>query len=251
MDTYLYLSVIPESLVMSMLGPEEFGTYLAVGTQKRSKEHAIFFELDKDFKSDYFDLDAAREKCKPHDNGEPKHSVYVSIYRVLEHIPLDAVKDIYLVTNDGRVLKLPQASVPSFDAKYHLYQELAPVHPLIASNLHPPDFRKFITDPSTGFSVPKICFVDLRLGDLAEDCNGSVRDLPYKNIEHLRDCLANLGKDKNTKTVDRIFPQHVPYRMVASGFYLGDQQNMLFYPFPTEEQFRDKYHDWWRSATLF
>ena len=33
MDIYLYLSLIPEALIASMLPPEEFGTYLAVGTK--------------------------------------------------------------------------------------------------------------------------------------------------------------------------------------------------------------------------
>jgi len=33
METYLYLSLIPESLIASQLAPEEFGNYYAVGTR--------------------------------------------------------------------------------------------------------------------------------------------------------------------------------------------------------------------------
>jgi len=36
METHLYLLLFPESLVMSMLGPSEFGAYLATGTKKRA-----------------------------------------------------------------------------------------------------------------------------------------------------------------------------------------------------------------------
>lgn len=43
MKRYLYLSLLPEALIASMLPPEEFGNYLAVGTKKRTRGQAIFF----------------------------------------------------------------------------------------------------------------------------------------------------------------------------------------------------------------
>ncbi|NJN25143.1 MAG: hypothetical protein HC819_03755 [Cyclobacteriaceae bacterium] len=48
MKTYLYFSVTPEALIASGLEPEKFGSYLAVGTQKRARGQAVFFELDID-----------------------------------------------------------------------------------------------------------------------------------------------------------------------------------------------------------
>jgi len=44
MDMYLYLLLFPESLVASMLGPPEFGAYLATGTRKRAREQAMYFQ---------------------------------------------------------------------------------------------------------------------------------------------------------------------------------------------------------------
>lgn len=78
MEHHLYLSLIPESLVVSMLPADEFGMYLAVGTKKRAKEEAIYFEIKSDFESEYFDLQKALQHCTPHESGRPKHSVYVS-----------------------------------------------------------------------------------------------------------------------------------------------------------------------------
>ncbi len=78
----LYLSMTPESLVASMLEPEDFGTYLAVGTEKRSRGPAMFFDLKEGFSSDYFDLSTLPERCVPHADGQPKHFVYYSVYRV-------------------------------------------------------------------------------------------------------------------------------------------------------------------------
>ena len=121
METYLYLLLYPESLVVSMLGPSEFGAYLAAGTKKRVREQAMFFQLDSQFESDYFDLAKARKACVPHEDGQPKHSVYVSTYRVLEHIPMEVIGDQWLITRDARALQLKRAEAPAeFKGKYHL-----------------------------------------------------------------------------------------------------------------------------------
>jgi hypothetical protein len=253
MDTYLYLSLIPESLVVSMLPPAEFGTYLATGTKKRAREQAVYFEIDNDFQSNDFDLAMARQSCVPHPDGQPKHSIYVSTYRVLEHIPLKAMGNLWLATRDGRTLQLEQQSVPEqFEGKYHLYQELCPVHPLIASVLDPVEFRKFITDPDVSVRLPKICFVELKLGGMAEDpASAGVEDLPYEHLEHVRDCLAELAaREKTTKTVNRIQPERIPFRCIESGFFVGDRDTVLFYPFPSAEEMDKQHHQWWRSAAL-
>lgn len=252
-QTYLYLSLFPESLVVSMLEPKQFGTYLSVGTQKRSREHAMYFDITGEVKSDYFQLDEAVKACQPHPDGQPKHTVYVSTYRVLEHVELEDLGSLWLSTRDGRVLELKKAEKDgSTGGKYHLYQELCPVHPLIASLLEPKEFCKFITDPNKTVSVPKICFVDMKLTGLANDPESrDVQTLPYKNIDHIRDCLKELDSgNKNIKTVNRIQPQHVWYRVIKSGFYIGNQERILHYPFPSAEELERDHHDWWRSATL-
>ena len=63
MAIYNYLLLIPESLVISMLEPESFGTYLATGTKKRAREIALYFDLKSDFKSDYFNMVQAARDC--------------------------------------------------------------------------------------------------------------------------------------------------------------------------------------------
>ena len=253
METYLYLLLFPESFVMSMLGPSEFGAYLSTGTKKRAREQAIYFQLDGGFQSDYFDLDKAKKSCAPHEDGRPKHSVYVSAYRVLEHVPLNVIGDLWLVTRDGRGLALSQSEVPEEnEEQYHLYQELCPVHPLIASRMNPKDFNSFITNPEVTVSVPRICFVEMDLSDLARDpSNGDASNLPYKNIDHIKDCLIELGtRNKTTKTINRIQHEYIPYRSVKKGFFVGDKTDMLFYPFPSLEDMEKHHHYWWRSAEL-
>lgn len=253
METHLYLLLFPESLVMSMLGPYEFGSYLATGTMKRAREQAMYFQLNSGFESDYFDIEKATKSCVPHEDGRPKHSVYVSTYRVLEHVPLNVIGDLWLVTRDGRGLALQHSEVPEeYEGQYHLYQELCPVHPLIASRLNAKDFSNFITNPEVTVSVPRICFVEMDLANLAnEPSSGNAKNLPYKNIEHIRDCLIELAtKDKTTKTINRIQHEHVSYRCVKTGFFVGDQTTMLYYAFPSLEDMHKHHHYWWRSAEL-
>lgn len=252
MACHIYLSLIPESLVVSELPAEQFGTYLAVGTRKRSRENAVYFRVKSDFRSEHFDLERAVEQCKAHADGTPKHSVYVSIYRVLERVPLEALESLYLATRDGRVLELKKGSLPEqFEGGYHLYQELCPVHPLIASRLDAVEFCRFITDPGPGISVPKICFAELDLGDLAEDPDaGTGGNLPYQHIEHIKDCLREIAaQEKVTKTVDRIHPQYVPFRVIRSGFFVGDREQVLYYPMPDRKELETEYYQWWRSAS--
>jgi len=253
METHIYLLLFPESLVMSMLGPAEFGAYLATGTKKRAREQAVYFELDRSFESEYFDLDKASKSCVSHEDGRPKHSVYVSTYRVLEHIPLNVIGDLWLVTRDGRGLALqPSETQEEYEGQYHLYQELCPVHPLIASRMNARDFNNFITNPEVTVSVPRICFVEMDLAELADDpSTGNSRNLPYNDIEHIRDCLLELAtKDKTTKTINRIQHEHIPYRCVKRGFFVGDQTSILYYPFPSFEDMQKHHHYWWRSAEL-
>jgi len=252
MSIHLYLSMTPESLVASMLPPEAFGNYLAVGTKKRMAGRAMFFDLEPDFRSDYFDLATVPERCTPHPDGQPKHSVYLGIYRVLEHVPLEVVNSLWLATRHGRVLELkPSDMPPEPPGKYYLYQEICPVHPAIASSLGPADFCRFITDPERPFNVPRICYADMRLSGWAEDPRGGrASDLPYAYLDHLRDCLLQLEEDagKHTKTVDRIAPVEFPYRCIRSGFFLGDQGGLIYYPFPSPEELDRKHFQWWRSA---
>jgi len=251
-EHYLYFSATPEALIASGLEPEKFGSYLAVGTQKRARGQAVFFELDIDKMSHVVSRKYIEENCQDRPDGTPKRSLYLSIYRALENVPLDALKGLFLTTDDGRVLKLEQGK---FESKSHeslyLYQELCPVNPRIAAALNPEAFVKYVCDPENKVSVPKLFAVQLELGALANDpIAGLADDLPYKNVYHLRDCLSGLlqNSSKITKTVVRFFRGDIAYRTVKNGFFVGDAETVLFYPFPSKEALNSTHFTWWKSA---
>jgi hypothetical protein len=256
METHLYLSVMPEALIASQLAPEAFGAYYATGSQKKSRSMAMFFELDPGFRNEYFDLEAGYKRVIPHEDGSPKRSVYISVYRVLEHVPLSAVRRLFVTTQDGRTLGLDAAdAVPECAGGFHLYQEVAPVHPRVVSSLCPADFYDFMYDPAKSMvTVPALCFVELTLGGLAEDPEfGSAEGLPYGNIDHYRQCLLELGTESKTapvKIVDRIHREAFHFRTVKSGYYLGVGGDLMYFPMPSHDDLRNKYYHWWRSAQM-
>lgn len=254
-ERHLYLSLIPQALIASMLEPADFGSYYAVGKKVHVRGEAIFFEVDPDFRSDDFPFHLADERCVLQPDGRPKNSVYLSIYSVLVRIPVSALGSLFLVTDDGKTLELKRSEyAPEPGCLLHLYQEFCPISPLVASRLNPLEFCRSITDPKQPVNVPRIVFSELRLGDLACDpAGGSAADLPYQSLDHLRDVLTSLASNegrKPSKLVLKQVKQGVLYRMVKGGFYVGDQQEFAFYRFPSKEELESTYYNWWRSAQI-
>ena len=250
MKKYVYLCITPESLIASHLPPGEFGAYLATGTRKRLRGQAIFLEVEPGNLNKIL-LDHLNERLVPYEDGEPKRSVYLSIYRALENTPLEAMKNLYLVSDDGKVLELKPGSYPSREKDViHLYQQLTPISTRVVSKLSPPEFINFLTDPGKAVSAPKLFMVDLKLNQLAFDPGAPIHNLPYPNPDHLRACIARLmtSEERLTKTVIRQSKNDLSYRTIEDGFFMGDQENYLFYPFPSIERLEGEHYSWWRSA---
>ena len=253
MSNYIYLTCTPEALVASMLPPEGFGLYLSTGTKKRNKAQTIFFEVDLEKIENLIDMESLNKRCVAKEDGSPKSSVYLSVYRVLETIPVDALKSLYLTTDHGVVLELKRApydKTKEVKNALHLYQELNPVTPLVASGLPPSVFLKRLTDGSTPIVLPKLFFVELKLGDLATNpLYGSAEHLPYMNIGHLRDCLEILRGEyeKHMKTVQRIFSGELLYRTVETGFYVGAKDEIAFYPYPSMSELENINYEFFRA----
>jgi len=250
---YLYLSFTPEALIFSMLHPQLFGKYLAIGDKKQSSSHAIYLEIDPDIDIEGIKMDVARSRCVEHSDGTPRRSAYVSIYRVLERVPLSAMGDLHLATKDGLVLTLKQSEYsPNSEISRFLYQEICPVSPRVVSKLDPHAFCQYVTNKDNPLYMPKIAFADMRLGDLAEDPgNGNAHNLPYPAINHLRTCLSALDKkpEKKTKIERRGMRPDIIFYMVQNGFYIGDRKEFLYYPMPPEDELLGKHNRWWNSAT--
>jgi len=254
MSIHLYFSLIPEALIASMLPPEEFGQYYATGHKFKSKGQAIFFEVDPAYRHEYFDIDGCFARCVAKPNGAPKNSIYVSMYRVTEHLTVSALGKLYLTTAMGATLGLSRASeLPKVNPELHMYQDLAPINSLVVSMLDPAAYYADVTiKPSKSFRFPGMCFVELGLGPLARDPeNGQEGDLPYSFIQHLREALLEVGPGaKRNKLVHRVHSLEFPFRMVKNGFFAGIGNELVYYPMLSQAVLKKDYSNWWRSANL-
>jgi hypothetical protein len=252
MNTYLYLSIVPEALIASMLEPEAFGRYLSTGNRRMSSGPAIFFELDPLLALPAFGLDNLEQRCRPHGSGDPRRSAYLAIYRVLERVPVEAVRKLYITTRKGLTLGLEAAEAPaSSENQFYLYQELSPVTPRVVSRLAPAKFVRFMTSRENPVSLPKVLLADMRLGNLADDPEkGNAGNLPYQNLAHLRECLGALLErpNKASKVVNRELMLSDLFANLASGFYLGTEGKVLAFPMPDRETLTSKHNLWWMSA---
>ena len=116
----------------------------------------------------------------------------------------------------------------------------------------PKAFSEYVTNPENPIFLPRIVFSELRLNGLATDpIKSAASNLPYKDLNHLRECLASLQYNtrKMTKIVHRQFNKDLIYPVIDTGLYVGDQNDFRFYPFPSEDQLEGPHHFWWNSAT--
>jgi hypothetical protein len=250
MTIYLYVSLIPEALVASHLPPEEYGAYLALGPKKRSHGQALFFKLSDEYARQRLESFPGIGELR---DGRLRRSAYLSIHRVLETTPLDAIESLHLTSNDGHVLRLlPGEYQPDPGPRFHLYQEFCPVTPRVVSELEAKDFAAAITDTSKPVSLPVLAFAELILERLGDDPEaGGVDNLPYGSLEHLRDCLRELRAKpgKSTKLVVRHLEQDVLFRTIRRGFFVAAQGGgFRFFPMPTREELETTHYAWWRSA---
>lgn len=251
LNYHIYLTLIPETLVISMLNPEEFAAYYAIGERGKSSGQVLFVEIDPAFRHPFFQIDQGIARCVPTADGQPKSSVYVAIYRVLEHLPLAAMGTLYYVARDGRSLGVSKVPALNNEGGLHLYFELAPTRPAVVSSLGPLDYSNLMMGRPGGFQgIPAIAFAELRLGRLAEDPDqGSADDLPYENLPHLRNCLQEVKtKDISSKMFDLSGGQILTFRMVKNGVFVGNSTEGLYlYPLPSMSELRQNNYDWWRS----
>ncbi len=253
-----YLTLFPmEALIASELTPEEFGSYMSTGSTRGTSEQLIFVEVKGELPK-CFDLEYTKEKCANKSmvpGKEKKNSVYLSVYRTLEKIPLESLGELYLMTRDGRSLALKgeivNGSVPF--KPFYLYQELCPIRPLVVSKLEPCKFGKYMTDASNKTSVPKIAYADLKVIDFDHlDSAGNIGDLYYRNISHLKACLDSImAYDyKKAKTLDRSRIESFTYQLLDLGIFICDPEKTLYYRMKSPKELQVENYAWARSANI-
>jgi hypothetical protein len=256
MSIHYYLSVFPmEALIASQLDPAHFGSYMATGSKKGSQERVIFIEVEGGF-SENFDWKYAEEKCVPYPDGDPKHSVYLGVYRILERVPLDALGTMYLTTRDGRSIGIEKSDYEwkaNANTVYYVYQELCPLSPVIVSSLAAKEFGAYLNNPESKVFVPTILYADLKVIDLNDRVHtGNIGSLYDGKIPHLTQCISEItGPDmKTSKTLTRTNVESFHFQTINYGLYVSSSAGICMYKMPTLDEIKEINYDWGRSANI-
>ena len=254
---HLYLILYPnEALVASQLTPEEFGQHYSIGSPRHFTGKVIFAEVDIKYRHESFRIDEYLKLTESGIPGRPKRTKFVKSYRVLEHMDLSALGQLFLVSTGGAVLGLDKAPLPEPSRVKHvrLYQEICPLQLLVASNLEPERFGHYITEETWSKGAPKIFFTQYDI-----DVEGTVASnevhaynmgpLPNVNPTNLPTALAELQEDpkKKTKTVN-LNPNldFVSYKSIKHGFWFSAGNETLFYRMPSMDELHENHYTWWR-----
>jgi hypothetical protein len=256
-EKHLYMIVFPiNALVASQLEPDKFGEHYTMGSAKHFSGKVIFAELDINFRNDYFDIDRYLEATVAHSDGSPKKTKFISSYNVLEHVELSKIKRLFLCTRNGKVLPIDPVEYTAVNQPnmIRIYQEIAPLETLVASNKDQRDFGKFITTETKSKGAPKICFtqVDFNIEHFFE--NNKNRDifnidLPGVNPYRFFDCISELSSkpEKTTKTISLgSLLKDISYHFLRHGFWFSAGEELKFFPMPSEAELENKYYYWWK-----
>ena len=255
---HLYLILFPnEALVASQLTPEEFGSHYSIGSSRHFTGKVIFAEVNIDFRHEFLRIDDYLKETESGIPGRPKRTKFVKSYRVLEHVDLSALEELYLVTTDGAVLGLEKHEQPTDygdQSRIRLYQEICPLRLLVASNLGPQQFGHYITGETWSKGAPKIFFTKYDIDVAAMVANNEVRGfnmgpLPNVNPTNLPTAFKELQEDpsKKTKTVS-LNPNldFVSYKAIKHGFWFSGGPDTVFYRMPSIDELHEKHYSWWR-----
>lgn len=245
-QAHIYMICYPNhALVLSQLEPEDFAFRYNYGSASYYAGKLIFAEIDINYRNPYFDLDEALAQLRPHENGEPKATKYISSYRVLEHVEISAIESLYLANADGSTLKLEESNfvVPESESDLKVFAELTPLTMLTLSKLNMRDFGKFFTDPANRVSVPRLLYAQVELDidkflrefEMNPFANPPLNGVhPSKLKAAIQDLRERAHKSVKGLTLDTSFTRE-SYSRICHGFMFMDQENEKFFVMPSEE----------------
>ncbi len=257
---HLYAIMHPNrALVASQLEPMEFGKQYSVGTKRYYQGKVLFVEVDPEFRNDHFAIDKFLEETVEHEDGTPKRTKIISSYRVLEHLDLEAMGDLYAVTVQGQTLKLGKTEYDPGEAipgKIRIIQEINPLQLLVATTRDHKTFGEQMTSPGNPKGAPKLFYTEIAL-----DVDAFLKEweenpflpppIPGVHPQKLSSALRFLKESSEPQTATiglaSVLDQ-VVYRSLSVGFFLSSKDKMNFYRFPSEEVLQRDHYAWYRST---
>jgi hypothetical protein len=254
----LYLILHPTAaLIGSQLDPQELARHYTVGPTRHYRGKVLFAELDPAFRNPYFAIEPALAELKPHEDGRPKATKYISTYRVLEHVDFAALRSLYLTSAEGYCLQLEQGAYePALEGQdLRLFAEIVPLRMLVLSKMDFLGFAQFITDPDNPIGAPRFFYTQVELdvdGFLSEYEANPFMQPPLHNLhpEILTNAIRELRtlSSKSNKGLSlHSNLDNLSYRMIARGFMFAGRRESRYYPMPAGPDIEKANLKFWRS----
>lgn len=257
---YLYAIMHPNrALVASQLEPMEFGKQYSVGTKRYYQGKILFLEVDSAFRNPFFRIDEFLEQTVTKADGSPKRTKIISSYRVLEHLDLEALGDLYAVTVSGATLRIKKKEYEVSAAEagtVRLIQEINPLQLLVATTQDHRTFGAQLTSGNNPKGAPKLFFTELDL-DVPQFLKGWEANpflpppIPGIHPQKLSVALQFLNSETEYKTATLGLASvldDVLYRSLKRGFFLSHGEKMNYYPFPSETELQRDHFAWYKST---
>lgn len=258
-EPHMYMICYPNSsLVLSQLSPEDFGARYNYGSASYYSGKLIFAEIDINYRNDYFHIDSVLERLVPHEDGSPKATRYISSYRVLEHVSIDAIQSLYLANADGTCFKLEAGEYKPDPEEQDLkvFAEITPLTMLTLSKRNLCDFGKWFTrEPENQLHVPRLLYMQINM-----DMDLFLREFevnpfappPLEGVHpaKVRDAILELRrrkeKDLKALTLDTAFTKE-SYRKIRHGIMVMDSEQEKFFPMPSMAEIQEKNFRFYRG----
>ncbi len=257
-DLHLYVILHPgPALIASQMGPEQFARHYLAGSIRHYSGKVIFAEMDPTFRNPYFHIDEYLSDVHEHEDGRPKATKFISVYRVLEHLDFSLIRHLYLSTPEGAVLTLdPGEDVQTREpGLLRVYAEINPVRMLVLTRMNFMEFGDLVTSPSILRSVPAMVYTQLEF-----DAEAFLNDfelnpmlpspLPKVHPSKLRDAIYELQGSSRKPTkgllLDSSFDS-IPYKMVRHGFMFARHGEYRFFRMPAMQEIEKSNYKFWKA----
>ena len=245
------------ALIGSQLNPQSFARHYLSGSVRHYSGKIIFAELDSGFRDEYFRIDEYLDEVKVHEDGRPKATKFISVYRVLEHLDFSAVKKLYLSSPEGAVLGLePGDEIQTREPGIlRLYAQINPVRMLVLTSMNFIKFGEEATNLTQARSVPSLLYTQLEF-----DAEQFLQDfevnplmpppVPKLHPSKMRDAILELStaRKKSSKglLLDSSFDE-IPYRMVRHGFMFARAGEHKFFYMPDWREVEKSNYRFWKA----
>lgn len=240
----LYQILYPNhALVASQLGPDEFARHYQIGSNRYYLGKLIFAEVDASFRNPFFDIDGAFADLVPHKDGRPKATKFIASYRVIEHIDLKAVGDLFIATSEGPSLRLKRdANDPSSSGqKQRIFSEICPLRMLVLTKYSSREFAAYITRPGNPKGAPKIFFtqVDINPEEFVEEFRKNPflsLPVPSMHPSKLKECVEALQSSPDYKLKGLSLHTsmgQMSFKLVKHGFWMASETETIFFRMPS------------------